>query len=111
MHIQLVDPEYAHSCVFYGDLYPNDECFDPRVASGLCVLMEARKKYAYGECTNYFHSWNCIGFVRAGDVSHRGCAVLLSNANPTPGYVLSDESAMALTACVLAPMMQCIACA
>lgn len=68
------------------------------MASGLRVLMEARKKYAYGKCTDYFHSRNCIGFVRAGDISHSGCAALLSNANPTPEYVLSDETAMALTA-------------
>ncbi|EPT05547.1 hypothetical protein FOMPIDRAFT_132852 [Fomitopsis schrenkii] len=75
----------GHPCVFYGDLYPNDECFDTRVAKGLRVLIEARKKYAYGECTDYFHSRNCIGFVRAGDVSHSGCAVLVSNTSPTIG--------------------------
>ncbi|TFY58604.1 hypothetical protein EVJ58_g6311 [Rhodofomes roseus] len=75
----------GHPCVFYGDLYPNEECYDPRVASGLQLLMEARKKYAYGDRTDYFDSRNCIGLVRTGDGQHGGCAVLVSNANPGHG--------------------------
>jgi len=41
--------------------------------------MEARKKFAYGPTTDYFAEKNCIGFVRQGDATHQGCAVILSN--------------------------------
>ncbi|KZT73680.1 glycoside hydrolase family 13 protein [Daedalea quercina L-15889] len=75
----------GHPCVFYGDLYPNEECYDPHVAGGLQLLIEARKKYAYGDRIDYPHSRNCIGFVRAGDAQHGGCAVLISNADPHQG--------------------------
>ena len=58
--------------------------------------METRKKHAYGECTDYFHSRNCIGFVRAGDASHGGCAVLVSNAPPGARYVSLAFSGVAV---------------
>ncbi|KAH9917822.1 glycoside hydrolase family 13 protein [Fomitopsis serialis] len=75
----------GHPCVFYGDLYPNEECYDARVANALQVFMKARKLYAYGDRTDYFHSRNCIGFVRSGDAQHGGCAVLVSNADQGHG--------------------------
>ncbi|OCH94385.1 alpha amylase [Obba rivulosa] len=71
----------GHPCVFYGDLYPNEECYDERVAPGLKHLIEARKKFAYGAQIDYFGHRNCIGFVRMGDSVHPGCAVLISNAD------------------------------
>ncbi|KAI0359895.1 alpha amylase [Trametes cingulata] len=72
----------GHPCVFYGDLYPNQECYDENVAQDLRRLMDARKKYAYGPRTKYFQEMNCIGFVRRGDgTERRGCAVLISNAD------------------------------
>ncbi|KAI9060672.1 glycoside hydrolase family 13 protein [Trametes sanguinea] len=71
----------GHPCVFYGDLYPNRECYDERVAQGLRRLMEARKKFAYGGRTDYFQELNCIGFLRKGDAKRGGCAVLISNAD------------------------------
>ncbi|KAI0367737.1 alpha amylase [Pilatotrama ljubarskyi] len=72
----------GHPCVFYGDLYPNQECYDENVAQGLRRLMDVRKKFAYGPRVNYFQEVNCIGFVRKGDGHKRGgCAVLISNAD------------------------------
>ncbi|KAI1797146.1 alpha amylase [Ganoderma leucocontextum] len=75
----------GHPCVFYGDLYTNEECYDPSIADGLKRLMTARKKFAYGARTDYFSHPNCIGFVRQGDpgsgTGRGGCAVLLSNAD------------------------------
>lgn len=68
-------------CVFYGDLYPNQECYDPHIAVGLKQLMQARKEFGYGEHANYFQEHNCIGFIRKGDRGRRGCAVLISNAD------------------------------
>ena len=67
------------SCVFYGDLFPNPECYDENVARNLMLLIEARKKFAYGPTVDYFLYRNCIGFVRLGDDAHPGCAVILSN--------------------------------
>lgn len=71
--------------MFYGDLYPNEECYDPAIAQRLKRLMEARKKFAYGARTDYFTHPNCVGFVRHGnperDIGQGGCAVLLSNAD------------------------------
>ncbi|KAJ6576458.1 glycoside hydrolase family 13 protein [Mycena vulgaris] len=49
----------GHPCVFYGDLYPNEECYNEGVSGNL--------------------DHHCIGFVRMGDLRHPGCAVVLSN--------------------------------
>ncbi|KAI0777127.1 glycoside hydrolase family 13 protein [Irpex lacteus] len=69
----------GHPCVFYGDLYPNDECYDAKVSEGLRELMKARRKFAYGPQRDHFLDKNCIGFIREGDDAHEGCAVLISN--------------------------------
>lgn len=66
-------------CVFYGDLYPNKECYNENTARNIALLIEARKKFAYGPTTDYLAEKNCIGFVRKGDATHQGCAVILSN--------------------------------
>ncbi len=65
--------------MFYGDLYPNDECYDAKVSEGLRELMNARRKFAYGPQRDHFLDKNCIGFIREGDDAHEGCAVLISN--------------------------------
>ncbi|KAF8896358.1 glycoside hydrolase family 13 protein [Infundibulicybe gibba] len=75
--ILLRGPGYP--CVFYGDLYPNQEGYDENTAKNLTMLIEARKKFAYGTIQDYQVDKNCIGFVRTGDSEHDGCAVLLSN--------------------------------
>lgn len=84
----LTDAELnvLHSCVFYGDLYPNEECYEEPTAIGLKLIIEARKKFAYGSQQDHFAERNCIGFVREGDDTHDGCAVLLSNAARATGY-------------------------
>ncbi|XP_006459524.1 hypothetical protein AGABI2DRAFT_184188 [Agaricus bisporus var. bisporus H97] len=69
----------GHPCVFYGDLYPNKECYNESVARDLTLLINARQKFAYGPLQDYFHEKNCIGFVRKGDGRHAGCAVVVSN--------------------------------
>ncbi|OJT11484.1 hypothetical protein TRAPUB_12036 [Trametes pubescens] len=78
-------------CVFYGDTYPNQECYDERVAQGVRQLMDVRRKFAYGSRADYFLEANCVGFARRGDVGRgegiaRGsCAVLISNAECPSG--------------------------
>ncbi|PFH52986.1 glycoside hydrolase family 13 protein [Amanita thiersii Skay4041] len=69
----------GHPCVFYGDLYPNRECYNENIARSLALLIKARKMFAYGATEDYFIQKNCIGFVRMGDQTHPGCAVILSN--------------------------------
>ncbi|KAF8233221.1 glycoside hydrolase family 13 protein [Tricholoma matsutake] len=70
---------HGYPCVFYGDLYPNRECFNERISKDLILLIEVRKLFAYGQTQDYFADKNCIGFVRTGDATHAGCAVLISN--------------------------------
>lgn len=70
-----------HSCVFYGDLYPNRECYNAKIASELTLLLDIRKNYAYGNIEDFSANRNCVGFVRSGDKAHpAGCAVVISNA-------------------------------
>ncbi|KAH8994946.1 glycoside hydrolase family 13 protein [Lactarius akahatsu] len=71
----------GHPCVFYGDLYPNDECYDAPTAQGLHLLMRARKDLAHGPSRDYFDHPSCIGFVRMGNTSRAGCVVVISHGN------------------------------
>ena len=43
------------------------------------MLLEVRKKYAYGQITDYLIDQNCIGFVRMGDSKHPGLAAVITN--------------------------------
>jgi len=67
-------------CVFFGDLYPNKECYDAETAFGLRVLLKIRMKIASGPVTDYWTHANYIGWVRRGQ-GHKVCAVLISNAD------------------------------
>ena len=67
-------------CVFYGDLYPNEECYDPGTAAGLRTLLKIRKNVASGPVTDYWEDRNYIGWVRRGQ-GDKICAVLISNAD------------------------------
>ncbi|KAI0749357.1 alpha amylase [Daedaleopsis nitida] len=81
----------GHPCVFYGDLYPNKECYVAPVAAGLKRLLEARKKFAYGARVDYPQEANCVGFVRTGGRGRPGCAVLISNADH-PGLTAGSDA-------------------
>jgi len=67
-------------CVFFGDLYPNKECYDAETASGLRMLLKIRKNIASGTVTDYWADANYIGWVRGGQ-GHKICAVIISNAD------------------------------
>jgi len=67
-------------CIFYGDLFPNRECYDPRIGKKLERLIRARKQFAYGSTTDYFQYRNCIGFVRSGDGERPGCVVVVRSS-------------------------------
>jgi len=70
--------------VFYGDLYPNEECYDETIAQGLRLLLRCRRSAVFfsGSTVDYWDDQNCIGWVR-GDQKQRKkrCAVIISNAH------------------------------
>jgi len=82
-------------CVFFGDLYPNEECYDAGTASGLRVLLKIRKNVASGPVTDYLEHPNYIGWVRSGQ-ELKTCAVIISNADTyvRPGVSESEEAEM-----------------
>lgn len=66
-------------CAFYGDLYPNDECYDEAVAHGLRILLRCRRSHVcMGETVDSWSDKNCIGWTRGKE---QKCAVLVSNAD------------------------------
>jgi alpha-amylase len=73
--------EAGYPCGFYGDLYgmPNDGGI-PAVAE-LPLLMEVRRRFAYGEQHDYLDDADLIGWTREGVGEHEGsgCAVILSD--------------------------------
>jgi alpha-amylase len=81
----------GYPCVFYPDLlgavYKDKgsdgneyEIFLDKVDE-LELLLKARTNFAYGIQTDYFDHPNCLGWTRAGDDVHQGCAILLSNGD------------------------------
>ena len=69
-----------HRCAFFGDLYPNEECYDAETASGLRKLLKIRKNVASGPVMDYWKDANYIGWVRRG-WGRKICAVIISNAD------------------------------
>ena len=76
-------------CVFYPDLFGaqyTDKGGDGQLheitlskVEGIETLLKARKHLAYGEQHDYLDEPHLIGWTRAGDEQHDGCAVLISN--------------------------------
>ena len=78
--------EAGYPCVFFADLFglPNDAI--PAVAE-LGLLMEVRRRFAYGTQHDYLDEPDLAGWTREGDESREGsgCAVVLCNrAFPQP---------------------------
>ncbi len=70
----------GYPCIFYGDYYRMGNNESPHRLI-IDILLEARKKYAYGEQRDYFDFANTVGFVRMGDKAFpdSGLALLISN--------------------------------
>lgn len=72
----------GYPCLFYGDYYGigGDDPIPARRAE-LDVLLNARKKYAYGDQIDTFDDPHVIAWQRMGDAEHpgSGLAVLISN--------------------------------
>ena len=73
--------EAGYPCVFYGDLYgmPNDGNI-PAVRE-LPLLMEIRRRFAYGTQHDFLDAPDVIGWTREGDDEHEGsgAAVVLTD--------------------------------
>ncbi|KAG9102539.1 hypothetical protein FRC06_001813 [Ceratobasidium sp. 370] len=71
----------GYPCVFYGDLYGCGGDNPQEPVSQLADFIRARKLFAYGETRDVWDHPNCVGWVRAGDESHDGCAVVVCNGD------------------------------
>ncbi len=72
--------ESGYPCVFFADLYglPNDKI--PAVAE-LPLLLEIRRRFAFGKQTDMFDDPDLVAWRRSGDEAHEnsGCVVILSS--------------------------------
>ena len=76
--------EDGYPCLFYGDYYGvggNDSI--PGRKGELDPLLDARRRFAYGEQVDIFDDPNLIAWLRMGDGEHpdSGLAVLISNGD------------------------------
>jgi len=63
-------------CVYHADLY------GPEAIPELPELMLARRRFAYGPCTDFFESSNdphVVAFIRHGSINRPGCVVVMCN--------------------------------
>lgn len=72
--------EKGYPCVFYGDYY-GIKGEDSKHRKIIDLILDVRRKYAYGEQIDYFDHPTTVGFVRLGDEEYAdsGLAVLISN--------------------------------
>ncbi|MDR2004326.1 MAG: alpha-amylase [Prevotella sp.] len=72
--------EKGYPCIFYGDYYGINGG-KPLYQPIIDLLLNTRRKYAYGEQKDYFDHPSTVGFVRMGDKDHAGSglAFLMSN--------------------------------
>ena len=83
--------EAGYPCVFFADLYglPNDRI--PAVAE-LPLLLEIRRRFAFGEQRDFFDEHDLVAWARMGDEGHEhsGCVVLLSSRSEGEEVVTKD---------------------
>jgi len=70
----------GYPTIFYGDYYDIKGEESPHQLI-IDIILDARKKYAYGDQVSYFDHFATVGFVRMGDKDHAGSglALLISN--------------------------------
>lgn len=74
--------EKGYPCIFYGDYYGVKGKESPHRLI-LDILLDARRRYAYGRQDLYFDHPNTVGLIRMGDGEHpgSGLALLISNGD------------------------------
>lgn len=70
----------GYPCLFYGDYYGVNGEKSPHTQI-IDLLLDARRKYAYGEQTDYFDHPSTVGFVRSGDAEHPGSGLVFLISN------------------------------
>ncbi|WP_082629860.1 alpha-amylase [Olsenella massiliensis] len=104
--------EAGYPCVFYGDLFGMPNGGDIPAVEELPLLMEIRRRFAYGPQHDFLDSPDLIGWTREGDDEHEasGVAVLLtdgeqsqaqmnvgaSHAGETWRCVIGDEASVTI---------------
>ncbi|KAI5481134.1 alpha-amylase, glycoside hydrolase family 13 protein [Pseudohyphozyma bogoriensis] len=73
----------GYPCVFAGDLYGCDIKGEHKSEpmNQLADFVRIRKNFAYGPTRDYWDHMNCVGWVREGDATHPGCAVVICNGS------------------------------
>ncbi|CAE6419588.1 unnamed protein product, partial [Rhizoctonia solani] len=71
----------GYPCVFWGDLYGCGGDNPQPPVNQLADIIRARKLFGYGETRDVWDHPNCVGWVRAGDAHHDGCAVVVCNGD------------------------------
>jgi alpha-amylase len=71
--------EQGYPCVFYGDYYgaTQEQCALTSHRALLDVLLDARRRYQFGDQHDSFDHPNCIAWVRTGDAEHPGSLVVV----------------------------------
>ena len=80
--------EAGYPCVFYGDLYGMPNGVNIPTVAELPLLMEIRRRFAYGEQRDFLSNPDVIGWTRAGDAEHDASGV---------AAILTDRSESQLT--------------
>ena len=75
----------GYPCIFYGDYYGVKGKKSPHRLI-LDILLDARRRYAFGEQHNYFDHPNTVGFTRTGDTEHPGSGLALLISNGEDGH-------------------------
>lgn len=73
-----------YPCLFYGDYYGIEGEKSPHTKI-IDILLDARRKYAYGEQIEYFDHPSTIGFIRTGDDPHAGSGLVFLMSNDEAG--------------------------
>lgn len=81
--------EGGYPCIFYGDYYGIKGEKSPHRLI-IDIILDARRKYAYGEQHDYFDHPSTVGFVRMGDKEHSGSGLALLISNGESGNKLMN---------------------
>ena len=74
----------GYPCLFYGDYYGIKGEKSPHTRI-IDILLDARRKYAYGDQIEYFDHPSTIGFIRTGDEEHNGSGLVFLMSNDEAG--------------------------
>ena len=74
----------GYPCLFYGDYYGIKGEKSPHTKI-INILLDTRRKYAYGEQIDYFDHPSTVGFIRTGDKEHPGSGLVFLMSNDEAG--------------------------